>query len=114
MSVQRTVFTRLYRRARSVESLPWHREQPPMLLERVVADRTPGERALDVGCGEGVYAVHLAQKGFTVVGIDFVAAALSAARTRAEAAGVDVKLHEGDVVDHEPSSAFRRRTAPGR
>lgn len=106
MNVQRTVFTRLYRRARSVESLPWHREQPPALLERAVASRSTPGRALDVGCGEGVYSVYLAQQGFSVVALDFVPAALDAARARAEQAGVDVEFREGDVVDYETSSTF--------
>ena len=106
MSIQRTVFTRLYRRATDVESLPWHREQPPALLERAVSQRTTRGRALDLGCGEGVYSVYLAQQGFSVVGIDFVPAALAAAATRAEQAGVDVELREGDVVEYEAPSAF--------
>jgi 2-polyprenyl-3-methyl-5-hydroxy-6-metoxy-1,4-benzoquinol methylase len=106
VNLQQTVFTRLYRRAPSVETLPWHREQPPALLERAVAARPTRGRALDVGCGEGVYAVWLAQQGFSVVALDFVSAAVAAARTRAEQAGVDVELHECDVVDYEAPSAF--------
>jgi 2-polyprenyl-3-methyl-5-hydroxy-6-metoxy-1,4-benzoquinol methylase len=106
VNLQRTVFARLYRRAPSVESLPWHREQPPALLEQAVAGRTKRGRALDLGCGEGVYAVYLAQQGFSVVAVDFVPAALAAARTRAEQAGVEVEFLEGDVVDYEPPSAF--------
>ena len=106
MSLQRTVFARLYRRAPSVESLPWHREQPPALLERTVAQRTTRGRALDVGCGQGVDAVYLAQQGFSVVAVDFVSAALATTRTRAEQAGVEVELRECDVVDYEAPSAF--------
>lgn len=106
VNVQQTVFARLYRRAPSVESLPWHREQPPALLERAVEQRTARGRALDLGCGEGVYAVYLAQQGFSVVGVDFVSTALAAARARAEQAGVDVELREGDVVEYEVPSAF--------
>ena len=106
VSLQRTVFARLYRRAPSVESLPWHREQPPALLERAIARRTARGRALDLGCGQGVHAVYLAQQGFSVVGIDFVAAAVAAARTRAEQAGVEGDLLECDVVDYEAPSAF--------
>ena len=101
MNVQRTVFNRLYRRAPDVESLPWHREEPPALLQRVVEERTAPGRALDVGCGEGVQAVYLAQQGWSVDAIDFVPAALAATRARAEQAGVELELHEGDVVDHE-------------
>lgn len=106
MNIQRTVFARLYRRTPSVESLPWHREQPPPLLERAVAQRTTRGRALDVGCGEGVYAAYLAQQGFSVDAIDFVPAALAAAKARAEQAGVGVEFHEGDVVDYTAPSAF--------
>lgn len=89
-----------------MESLPWHREEPPALLERAVAVRESRGRALDVGCGEGVYAVYLAQQGFSVVGLDFVSDALGAARARAKQAGVDLELHEGDVVDFDPKQSF--------
>ena len=106
MNLQQAVFSRLYRRAPSIESLPWHREEPPALLERAVAERTTRGRALDVGCGEGVYATYLAQQGFSVVGLDFVAAALAAARARAEDAGVELELREGDVVDYHAPSPF--------
>lgn len=106
VNLQRTVFMRLYRRAPAVESLPWHREDAPELLKRAVAERTSAGRALDVGCGEGVYAVYLAQHGFSVVAVDFVPAALAAARQRAERAGVEIELHEGDVVDFETPLPF--------
>ena len=106
MNIQRTIFARLYRRAPSVESLPWHREEPPAILERAVAQRTTRGRALDLGCGQGVHSVYLARQGFEVVGIDFVAAAIAAARARAQQAGVAVELHELDVVDYEAPSPF--------
>jgi 2-polyprenyl-3-methyl-5-hydroxy-6-metoxy-1,4-benzoquinol methylase len=106
VNLQQTVFARLYRRAPTVESLPWHREEPPALLEQAVARRTTRGRALDLGCGEGSHAVYLAQQGFSVVGIDFVPAAIAAARTHAEQAGVDVELHEGDVVEYQAPSPF--------
>lgn len=106
MNLQRTLFARLYRRAPSVECLPWHREQPPALLERAVEQRTTRGRALDLGCGEGVHAAYLAQQGFSVVAVDFVPAALAAARKHAEQAGAEVKFRECDVVDYQAASAF--------
>ena len=106
MNLQQTIFTRMYRRTPNVESLPWHREDPPPLLERAVEARPTRGRALDVGCGEGVYAVWLARQGFTVTGLDFVTAALSATRSRAEAAGVELELIQGDVVDHQPGAPY--------
>lgn len=106
VNLQRTVFSRLYRRAPGVEALPWHREEPPPLLERAVARRTERRGALDVGCGQGEYAVYLAEQGFSVVGVDFVPAALAAAKTRAERAGVEIELCESDVVEYEAPSPF--------
>jgi 2-polyprenyl-3-methyl-5-hydroxy-6-metoxy-1,4-benzoquinol methylase len=106
VSLQRSVFARLYRRADDVEALPWHRERPPTLLERALAARSTAGRALDVGCGEGSHAVYLAQQGFSVVGLDFVPAALAAAQSHAERAGVEIELHECDVVEYEASSPF--------
>ena len=106
MNLHRAVFTRLYRQAPAVESLPWHREQPPTLLERAVAQRSTRGRALDVGCGEGVYSAYLAEQGFSVVGVDFVPAALVAAQARADRANVDVELHESDVLDYSADKAF--------
>jgi SAM-dependent methyltransferase len=105
VNLQRIIFGRLYRKARSVEDLPWHRE-PAALLERALEQRgTPG-RALDVGCGQGLHTTYLAQQGYSVVGLDFVPAALDAASARAEQAGVTVELHECDVVDYEPATPF--------
>jgi 2-polyprenyl-3-methyl-5-hydroxy-6-metoxy-1,4-benzoquinol methylase len=106
VNLQRSVFARLYRRASTVDALPWHREEPPSLLRRALAERTSPGRALDLGCGQGVHAAHLAQQGYEVVGIDFVPAALEAARARAEQAGVDVELQEGDVLDYAPTTPF--------
>jgi SAM-dependent methyltransferase len=106
VNLQRSVFSRLYRRAPTVESLPWHREHPPALLERAVAQRSTRGRALDVGCGEGVYSAYLAELGFSVVGVDFVPAALAAARTRADRADLDVELFEGDILDYTAGRAF--------
>ena len=106
MNIQQKVFARLYRRAPHVESLPWHREQPPALLASAIGQRTTRGSALDLGCGQGVHAVYLAQQGFSVVAVDFVPAALAAARRRAEQVGVEVELREGDVVDYQAPSAF--------
>ena len=75
MDLQRTIFRRLYRKATGVDDLPWHREDPPQLLARALAERSSPGSALDLGCGEGTHAVHLAQQGYEVVGIDVVPAA---------------------------------------
>ena len=106
MNLQQVVFERLYRRTPTVEELPWHRESPPALLDRAIADQgTPG-RALDLGCGDGVYAVHLAQQGYSVVATDFVQAALDSTGARAAEAGVDVERRQCDVVEFTDPEPF--------
>ncbi len=57
---------------------------------------TPG-RALDLGCGPGRNAVHLAARGFQVDAVDLSPTALGWAADRAREAGVDVRLHRGDA-----------------
>jgi SAM-dependent methyltransferase len=56
----------------------------------------PG-RALELGCGPGRNAVHLAERGFEVDAVDLSPTAVAWARERAQQAGADVRLHCGDV-----------------
>ncbi len=57
----------------------------------------PGERILDLGCGDGVIAQRLARAGCQVVGVDTDAAMLDAARTR----GVTVVRASGEDLPFE-------------
>jgi len=54
--------------------------------------------ALDLGCGKGDTAVYLAQRGWTVTGVDLDAEGLAYARSGAAEAGARVRLVEGDVT----------------
>ncbi|WP_083679205.1 class I SAM-dependent methyltransferase [Mycobacterium sp. IS-1264] len=54
--------------------------------------------ALDVGCGTGDSSIYLAQHGWNVTGVDFVAKALEKARAKSRTAGVPVKFVEADVT----------------
>ena len=54
-----------------------------MLLDREQAERSsPPGRALDLGCGRGLYAHALASRGWQVVGVDNVPRAIDAANRR--------------------------------
>ncbi|MFJ3900076.1 class I SAM-dependent methyltransferase [Streptomyces sp. NPDC090025] len=68
----------------------------------------PGGRALDLGCGPGRNALHLAGRGFEVDGVDLSAGALAWARERAGAAGpaTRVRFHRGDAFSGELSAAL--------
>ncbi|MEU1677352.1 class I SAM-dependent methyltransferase [Streptomyces roseifaciens] len=56
----------------------------------------PG-RALDLGCGPGRNAIHLASRGFEVDAVDLSPAAITWAEDRAREAGAEVRFRCGDA-----------------
>ncbi len=56
------------------------------LLERLAP--TPGERILDLGCGDGTLSRQIAERGATVIGVDASADFVSAAKK----SGIDARL----------------------
>lgn len=67
-------------------------------LERGVL--IPG-RALDLGCGPGRNAVHLASLGFEVDAVDLSPTAVAWGEERAREAGVEVRFHCADIFSVE-------------
>jgi SAM-dependent methyltransferase len=65
-----------------------------------------GKRVLDVGCGTGRAAAHLARRGARVAGWDFAERALDAART--ETSGLEVDLERRNVLDRPPKRDLGR------
>jgi SAM-dependent methyltransferase len=96
----------VYRKAAAAEDLPWHRAQPPKLLEKAVRERPTRGRALDLGCGAGTYAIWLAQQGFEVTGVDYLEPALELTRAGAKQAGVTVETVRADVLAYQPERPF--------
>lgn len=72
------------------------RPHPSALLAAWI-DRLPRGRALDVACGRGRNAIHLAANGYAVDAMDISDVALARARERADAAGVAVDWIEVDL-----------------
>jgi SAM-dependent methyltransferase len=68
------------------------------------AREPPYGRALDIGCGGGLWSIELARRGWDVTGVDIVPKALRTARQRADEAGVAVRFVEGDVTDLQSSA----------
>lgn len=58
----------------------------------------PGERVLDLGCGDGTTALPAAQLGADVLGVDIAANLVRAGRVRAQEAGLaNCRFQEGDA-----------------
>jgi SAM-dependent methyltransferase len=72
---------------------------PPEVKHLIEVEHFPRGRALDIGCGTGTNVVYLAQHGFEVVGIDFVARAINKARKRARAANASPELRAANVLE---------------
>jgi SAM-dependent methyltransferase len=65
-------------------SPPWDIGRPqPAFVELVGAGELNTGGVLDVGCGTGENALYLAEKGFSVVGVDLSTRAIDAAKAKA-------------------------------
>ena len=69
----------------------------PSALLAAWTGRLPRGRALDVACGRGRNAIHLAANGYAVDAMDISDVALAGARERADATGVAVNWIEADL-----------------
>jgi SAM-dependent methyltransferase len=79
------------------DEIPWDRHSSISLLDRVLQewDIRPC-RVMDMGCGTGTTAIHLAQKGFEVLAFDLVPRAIDLAREKARPLGVNVEFRVAD------------------
>ncbi len=74
------VFDRVYEKPGAI----WTHEEPPEFLKEVIKSGvvTRG-RAIDIGCGEGMYSIWLQRRGFEVTGVDFSTRAIEYAKENA-------------------------------
>jgi SAM-dependent methyltransferase len=87
----------------------WDLGQPsPPLVDVVERTPPPRGRVAVLGCGRGHDARFLAAHGYDVVGYDFSAAAVAAARALARRAGVTVAFEQRDIftLGREAAHAF--------
>jgi SAM-dependent methyltransferase len=72
-----------------------------------------GEPILELGCGTGRVALHLARRGHGVHGLDTDASLLEALEERAAAAGLDVPTERADIRTAPlPDESYRLVIAP--
>jgi SAM-dependent methyltransferase len=90
----------------SEDSRRWSGRPNPVLVE--VAGGLAVGRALDLGCGEGADVLWLAQRGFTVTGVDVSATAVDRARAHAAEAGLSeqVTVERHDLARSFPAGEF--------
>jgi len=69
-----------------------------------------GKTALDVGCGAGLLCEPLARLGAEVTGVDAAAENIGAARAHAQAGGLDIAYHAGELAQL-PAATFDLVTA---
>lgn len=91
------VYDRLVARYESGQ-VPWDDALPPPEVIDFLSDKPPG-RALDLGCGYGRASIYLAQLGWEVDGVDFIAQAIEVATERAKAADVNPIFHLADITN---------------
>lgn len=82
----------------------WRGTRLGELTERVERDLVldlagplAGLRVLDVGCGDGTYALPAASRGALVTAVDRSDEMLEAARQRAQGAGAQIRFERGDA-----------------
>jgi SAM-dependent methyltransferase len=106
-AMAKLVMRKFYRNAAGQpERLPWHQDEPPRILTTAVAARQNRGRALDVGCGAGVFTAWLAEQGMETTGIDLFPEAIEMARERAREKNVDADFVAGDLFAFVPERPF--------
>ncbi len=91
------IFEKAYEK--SGEAAWTHSKPPAELIELVETGKIKPCKVLDVGCGEGFYAIYLASKGFDVLCIDISEKAIKYAKENAKKAGVNIRFKVMDLRD---------------
>jgi SAM-dependent methyltransferase len=91
------------------ETPPWDIGEPQPDLIALLDEFPPTGPVLDVGCGTGVLAFALAQRGLAVLGVDLAEAAIAQARAKVVTAAPGI----GRLVEFRVSDALHPALFPG-
>jgi cyclopropane fatty-acyl-phospholipid synthase-like methyltransferase len=81
------------------KKIPWNMETPPdILTDKVDKKIIEPCTVLELGCGAGNYCIYLAEKGFTVTGIDISEKAIELAKENALKKKVECAFIAADVL----------------
>jgi SAM-dependent methyltransferase len=81
------------------EPAPWDIGRPQPAILRLAREGAFAGRVLDAGCGTGENALELASLGLRVLGVDVAETAVSMAREKAQARGLDASFVVGDALN---------------
>jgi SAM-dependent methyltransferase len=76
---------------------PWDTGRPQPAIVRLASKGAFAGAVLDVGCGTGENALHVASLGVAVLGVDGAETALAMARDKARDRGIDAEFAVGDA-----------------
>jgi tellurite methyltransferase len=85
------------------------KEDAPTILLVETVEKLPAGTAIDLACGAGRNAVYLAERGWTVTGVDGSERAIELLKQRAAARGVRVQTRISDLTSPDfsmPPDAF--------
>lgn len=86
---------------------PWDTGEPQPAIVRLAGEGAFAGAVLDAGCGTGDNALHVASLGLHVLGVDVAETALSIAREKAAARGIDAGFVVADALHlHRLERAF--------
>lgn len=77
---------------------PWDIGEPQPAVLRLAGEGAFRGAVLDVGCGTGENALHLAASGLSVFGVDVAETAVSVAREKAASRGIDAGFEVADAL----------------
>jgi SAM-dependent methyltransferase len=77
---------------------PWDIGHPQPAIARVAAEGGFAGSVLDAGCGTGENALHVAELGLPVLGVDVAETALAIARAKAVERGIEVEFAAADAL----------------
>jgi SAM-dependent methyltransferase len=79
-------------------SAPWDIGEPQPAFLRLAGEGAFAGTVLDAGCGTGENALHVASLGLHVLGVDVAETALSIARQKAAARGIEADFETADAL----------------
>lgn len=86
--------------------LNWYSEKIPLFLQRAVELLGGKGKALDIGCGAGVFSAFMAHNGLKVTALDYSSKALELAKAKADSFGVNISFVHANVVQWQTTEKY--------